>query len=127
MLVDKKFKGEACKQTERLAKLAFLLSQDRVGRERVKSFLKGDDQLSLIPEYNCLKEYIYEVERVIPNIVSRGYFHVPDIYSLTSNIRISPNMETEIDGMFVAGESAGIRGIVGSAVSGALAAEGVVK
>jgi len=123
MLIKKQFPGEAFMQTERIAKLAFLLSQDRVGREKIKSFIKGDSQLSLVPEYNWLNEYFTEIERFIPQIISRGYFHCPDIYSLTSNIRVAPNMETEIPGLFVAGESAGIRGIAGAGVSGGIAAE----
>lgn len=123
MLIKKEIPGKACSGTERIAKLAFLLSQDRVGREKVKSFIKGDSQLSLIPEFNWLNEYFVEVEKVIPTIISRGYFHCPDIKSMTSNIRIDPNLETEVSGMYVAGESAGIRGIVGAGVSGGIAAE----
>jgi len=127
MLINKEFPGDACDQTERLAKLAFLLSQDRVGRERIKTFMKGDDQLSLIPEYQWMNEYFKELEGIIPTIISRGYFHCPDIYSITSNIRVAPNMETEIEGLFVAGESGGIRGITGAGVSGGIAAECAAK
>lgn len=127
MIINKEARGEACYQTDRLAKLAFLLSQDRVGREKIKSFIKGESQLSLIPEYNILKEYFEYIDKIIPTIISRGYFHCPDIYSLTSNIRVAPNLETEIEGLFVAGESAGFRGIYASAVSGAIAAEGICK
>jgi uncharacterized protein len=127
MIINKQFPGNACAQTDRLAKLAFLLSQDRVGREKIKSFIKGESQLSLIPEYTWLIEYFKEMESIIPTIINRGYFHCPDIYSLSSNIRISPNLETEIEGLFVAGESAGIRGIVASGVTGGIAAECVSK
>ncbi len=127
MLINKEFPGNACKQTERLAKLAFLLSQDRVGREKIKTFMKGDDQLSLIPEYQWMTECFKEVDKIIPTVISRGYFHCPDVYSLISNIRIAPNMETEVQGLFVAGESAGIRGITGAGVSGSIAAECAAK
>lgn len=127
MTISKEFPGEACAQTDRLAKLAFLLSQDRVGRERVRSFMKGDSQLALIPEYAWMKEYFQEIENFIPTIITRGYFHCPDIKSLSSNIRVAPNLETEIPGLFVAGESAGVRGITASGVTGGIAAECVVK
>lgn len=127
MMLKRDFPGQGCYQTDRLAKLAFVLSQDRVGREKIKSFTKNDSQLSFIPEYDWMNEYFVEIEKVVPSIINRGYFHCPDIYPITANIRISPNLETEIPGLFVAGESAGVMGIVAAGVSGAIAAESIVK
>jgi uncharacterized FAD-dependent dehydrogenase len=121
------FPNEACKQLERIASLAFLLSNDRVGRERIKSFVKGDSQLSLLPEYVWLPDILKQIEPVFPNLIGRGYLHVPEIDTITSVIRIGSNLETDVNGLFVAGESAGIKGIAAAGISGATAAEGASK
>jgi uncharacterized FAD-dependent dehydrogenase len=119
--------GEGLKQTERLGKLAFLLSGDRVGRERIKSFMKGEDQLSLIPEYKWLIPVFEEISDLFPNLISRGYFHSPDINTMLSPIALGSNLESEVKGLFVAGESAGIRGIAAAGISGGVAAEGAAQ
>lgn len=120
---------KGCAQTNRLAQLLFLLSGDRVGRERIKSFMKKQDQLSLIPEYNWLFDIITELAKteIIPQIITRGYYHYPDILTSTSKIRLESNFESEIEGLFIAGESAGISGIAAAGISGALAAENAAK
>ena len=63
----------------------------------------------------------------IPNLLTKGSFHVPNIIPNPSKININSNLETDIDGMFVAGESAGVQGILASATMGAICAEGVCK
>lgn len=116
-------------QTNRLAQLAFLLSGDRVGREKIKSFIKKQDQLSLIPEYSWLTDIIQELSKgIVPQIISRGYYHCPDILACPSgSIRLGSNLESEVEGLFMAGESAGISGIAAAGISGALAAESASK
>lgn len=127
VFVKAEYPDKACFQTERIAKLGFLLAQDRVGRERIKTFLKEETQLSLIPEYFILKKVFEKLEKIFPQIINRGYFHYPDIYSILPNIRVSSNFETEIPGLFVAGESGGIRGLAGAGISGIIAADAVLK
>jgi uncharacterized FAD-dependent dehydrogenase len=120
--------NEGVKQAERMGKLSFLLAGDRVGRERIKSFVKGESQLCLIPEYKWLNKVFTDLSQIFPSIISRGYFHSPDIEtSAIGNIAIGSNLETEIDGLFVAGESAGIKGIAAAGISGALAIESACK
>lgn len=121
------FKDEGCKQTDRVGKLAFLLSGDRVGREKIRSLVKNNSQLSLIPEYFWLPKTIENLNELIPALISRGYFHYPNILPLSSEIKIGTNLETEIDGLFVAGESAGIIGLAAAGITGGVAAESVVK
>jgi uncharacterized FAD-dependent dehydrogenase len=121
------FQGGACNQLDRIARLAFLLSNDRVGRERLRSFLKGDSDLSLIPEYHWLADTIKMVEPIFPNLIGRGYIHIPEIDTISSVIRIGSNLETEVNGLYVAGESAGIKGIGAAGISGAIAAESAAR
>lgn len=112
---------------DRLAQLSHLLSGFRVGREKITNFSKGLGDLAMMPEYNWIISTLREIEPIFPNIISRGYFHVPDIDTNISNINIANNLETEVDGLFVAGESAGIKGIAAAGITGAAAAEGAAK
>ena len=46
---------------------------------------------------------------------------------MAPSINIGDNLETEIDGMFVVGESAGVHGILAAATMGILAADNICK
>jgi len=118
---------DGCFYVDRIAKLSHLLSGDRVGREKIKNFTKGLGDLVAMPEYSWIEETLQEISCIFPNIINRGYFHVPDIDTNVNNINIANNLETEIDGLFVAGESAGIKGIAAAGILGAIAAEGAAK
>jgi len=120
------FKNEGVAQTDRLGKLAFLQFNDRIGRERVKNVVKNKSMLSLLPEYEWLIESLKELDSIIPNLIERGYFHAPTISPMAAPIRIGSNFETELDGFFVAGESAGLPGILSAAVSGSIALDGAL-
>jgi uncharacterized FAD-dependent dehydrogenase len=121
------FKDDGSVQADRVGKLSFLLFNDRVSREKVKSFMTNKSQLNMIPEYNWLKGVFEHVEQLIPNLCEKGYFHVPHIDPMAAQIRIGKNLESEIDGMFVTGESAGVRGIAAAATMGAIAADSACK
>lgn len=127
-LIGNRFiKNSGVYETDRLGKLTFLLFNDRIGREKVRSILKKESQLSQLPEYNWLIDSINEVSKLIPEVITRGYFHAPTINPITSSIRIGSNLETEVDNMFVAGESSGITGILSAAITGAVALDSALK
>ena len=46
---------------------------------------------------------------------------------MAPRINLGDNLESEIDGMFVAGESAGIHGILSAATMGIIATDNVCK
>lgn len=114
-------------QTDRIGKLTFVLANDRIIRERVSSILAGKSKISIIPEYDWLKDAITQLAVAIPEVSTKAYFHVPTITPMAPQINIGSNLETEIDGMFVAGESAGIHGILSAALMGTIAADSVCK
>jgi thioredoxin reductase len=118
---------DTCAYIDRLAQLSHCVSGDRVGREKITNFSKGVCDLAKVPEYNWIMGTLREIEPIFPNLISRGYFHVPDIDTNISKINIANNLETEIDGLFVAGECAGIKGIAAAGILGAVAAEGAAK
>jgi thioredoxin reductase len=112
---------------DRIAQLSHCLSGERVGREKITNFSKGLGDLALMPEYNWIFETFKDIESIFPNLINRGYFHVPDIDTNINAINIANNLETEIEGLFVAGESAGFKGIAAAGLTGACAAEGAAK
>ncbi len=121
------FDDQGSVQTDRVGKLSFLLFNDRVSREKIRTFMSGKSQLNLIPEYNWLAKTLTELEDIFPNLCNKGYFHVPNIDPMAAKIRLGTNLESEIDGMYVAGESAGIRGIASAAIMGAICADSACK
>lgn len=121
------FPNEGCKQTDRLGKLAFLLFNDRIGKEKVRALLKGNSQLSILPEYNWLKEGLNELSNIIPTLSAKAYFHAPDVMPMTSQIRIGNNLESELDGLFITGESAGLYGIAAAAITGTIAMDSACR
>lgn len=122
-----KYENEGVNQTERIAKLTYLLFNDRVSREKNRIYLKGNSQLNLLPEFSWLKDSIEEVNGLIPDFINRGAYHIPEILPLPGKIELDGNQMSEINDLYIAGESAGYRGIMGAALSGILAADGAMK
>jgi uncharacterized FAD-dependent dehydrogenase len=52
---------------------------------------------------------------------------VPNITPMPAEINLGTNLESEIDGMFVAGESAGVFGIAAAATMGAICADSACR
>jgi len=121
------FPNSGFEQTERIGKLTFLLSNDRIIREKISYILNDKSKISIIPEYDWLKPAINELSAFMPDILNKGYFHMPTIMPMCPKINIGSNLETEIDGMFVAGESAGVSGILSAALMGLICADSACK
>jgi uncharacterized FAD-dependent dehydrogenase len=62
----------------------------------------------------------------MPEIVNRGYFHVPTIMPFAPRIKIDEALHTEVEGMYVAGESAGVHGILAAASMGIAASNSII-
>lgn len=121
------FPGNGFEQTDRIGKLTFVLANDRIIKERVSNILAGKSKISIIPEYNWLQDTLVELSLAIPEIAIKAQYHVPTIMPLIPKINIGSNLETEVEGMFVAGESAGIHGILAAATTGIIAASEITK
>lgn len=127
LIGDRPFPGAGFEQTDRIGKLAFVLANDRIIRERISTVLAGKSKISLIQEYGWLADAIQDISKVVPEISTKGYFHVPTITPSAPKINIGDNLETEIEGMFVVGESAGVHGILSAATMGVIACDNVCK
>lgn len=127
MVGNRPFPETGFEQTDRIGKLTFVLSNDRIIKERVSSILTGKSKISIIPEYDWLKPIINEFATAVPEILTKAYFHVPTITPMAPKINIGDNLETEVDGMFVAGETAGIHGILAAGTLGIIAADAACR
>lgn len=127
LIGNRPFPNEGFEQTDRMGKLAFVLANDRIVKERISTLLTGKSKISVIKEYDWLKPVIEELSILIPEVSSKAYFHVPTILPSAPRINIGDNLETEVDGMFVAGESAGVHGILAAGIMGIAAADAICK
>jgi hypothetical protein len=127
LIGNRVFPDKGFEQTDRIGRLTFVLSNDRIIKERISYILSDKSKISIIPEYDWLKETLQELSLIIPDITTKAYFHVPTIMTTAPQINIGNNLETEIEDMFVVGESAGIHGILAAATMGVIAGESVCK
>lgn len=114
-------------QTDRIGKLTFVLANDRIIKEKVSHIVNKKSTISVIPEYDWLRKDIEDLSKIIPDLQAKGYFYVPTIIPMAPQINIGTNMETEVNGLFVAGETAGIHGILSAAVTGVIAGASMLK
>jgi len=124
---SRRFEGSGVEQNARLGKLAFLLSNDRVSRERVQTIMTKKSKISVIQEFDWLVDTCREIDLIIPNFINKGYFYVPMILPLAPKVKLEDDFTTEMNNLSVAGESAGIVGLMGAVVSGVVAADGIFK
>lgn len=127
LIGNRPFPATGFEQTDRIGKLTFVLTNDRIIKERVSNLVSGKSKISIIPEYNWIKDTVQELSTVVPELMTKAYFHVPTINPMAPKINIGNNLETEVDGMFVAGESAGIHGILSAATMGIIVADQACK
>lgn len=127
LIGNRPFPGTGFEQTNRIGGLSFVLSNDRIIKERISSILTSKSKISMIEEYDWLKDTLGELDTIIPEVISKAYFHVPTITPMAPKINIGSNLETEVSGMFVVGESAGIHGILAAGVTGIIAADSIIK
>jgi len=76
-----------------------------------------------------IKEGLEALEKVMPGIDSDAtLLYAPEVKLRSSKIKTSKNLETGIEGLFVAGDGAGVSGnIVGAAATGIIAARGILE
>lgn len=124
---NRNFPNEGFEQTDRIGKLTFVLSNDRIIKEKISCILSDKSKISIIPEYDWLKGALEELSLVIPDVITKAYFHVPTIITAAPQINIGTNLETEVDDLFVVGESAGVSGILAAATMGTIVGDSVSK
>jgi len=127
LIGNRPFPDAGFEQTNRIGQLTFVLTNDRIIKEKVSHILTGKSKISMMHEYDWLKETLEEVTGIIPEIITKAHFHAPTITPMPPKINLGDNLESEIEGMFVAGESAGIHGILSAGLTGLIAAGSACK
>jgi hypothetical protein len=127
MIGVRKFMNGGAEQVDRLGRLTFILANERIMKEKVSYLIGGKSKISIIPEYDFLKNEILRLGEIIPEIITKASMHTPTLIPGAGKINLSSKLETEVDGMFVAGESFGVSGLMAAAVTGIMAADGIVK
>jgi len=121
------YPNKGYEQTDRMGKLTYVLTNDRILKERVSTIISKKSLISKLKEYDWLVETLQEMSTIIPDLITKAYFHVPTIMPMAPKINIGTNMESEVPGMFVVGETAGINGLLAAAVMGAAVGDTVCK
>lgn len=127
MLCKRAFQGVGVEQASRIGQLTFILTNDRVAKEKISTLLAKKSKLSIMHEYDWLRDSVNEISSFMPEIAHKGYFHFPTLLPMASKIKIKPNLSSEMDGLYVAGESARIPGMLGAITSGIIAGESICK
>lgn len=127
LIGDIDFPGQGCEQIDRLGQLTFVLTNDRIMKEKVSTFLNKKSTISIMKEYDWLHNAINGVSEFMPEILTKGNFHVPTIIPAAASINLSNTLESDVEGMYVVGESAGVHGILAAACLGLSAADSVCK
>ena len=114
-------------EADRISKLAFLLLNDRVSKEKIKTFMKGESQLSALVEFQELKPIIEQLNHYIPDFISQGSFYAPMLIPHPATTKLNSDLETECSGCYLAGEAADIFGIISAMTTGIIAADAACK
>ena len=127
LLSKQLFKDAGVEQANRIGQLTFILTNDRIAREKVSTILAHKSKLSIMPEYNWLINAIEQVSGFIPELKNKAYCHFPTLVPRVSKVKLGTNLSTDMEGLYVAGESARVPGILGAIVSGIIAGESIIK
>lgn len=121
------FTNDGVNQMDRIAKLSFIIANDRVAKDKIKNIFNKTSQICLLPEFSWLEESLNKLEKLIPELNTKGSYFIPEVKPLCGKINIKNNLETEVEDFFVAGESSGYSGLLFAALSGAAAADFIAR
>jgi hypothetical protein len=96
----------------------------------LKSVTPGDITMALPGRIvTNILEGLELLDRVVPGVASDStLLYAPEVKLYAMKIQVNENMETNVPGLFVAGDGAGLsRGIVTAAATGLLAARGIIN
>lgn len=107
---------------------------ERIGRGTVSPTLKSatPGDLSFVLPYRHLKdivEMLQAMDKLAPGVASRHtLLYGVEVKFYSSQIKLTPNLETEVKNMFAVGDGAGVsRGLVQASGSGVVAAREIMK
>ncbi|MHA1403174.1 MAG: NAD(P)/FAD-dependent oxidoreductase [Candidatus Helarchaeota archaeon] len=96
----------------------------------LKNATPGDISMALPHRiFTDIIEAIEKLETIIPGVAAPStLLYAPEIKYSAKKVETDPHLETAVENIFVAGDGAGLsRGIIGAAVTGFVAAEGILR
>lgn len=112
----------------RLVKIANVLADEQLLREPVSKWLTGTGVLSPVPEYDSIKVGLEKFFQLVPAAKRRAVIYSPEARINTVKFSLSKDMETSINGLYIAGDMSGITNSFAQAgCSGIAAARHVIK
>jgi hypothetical protein len=98
----------------------------------IKSSFVTSGDINLAYSYKVvgkIKEFLYRLDHLVPGVIEKNnLIYAPEIKFYETNYVTNLDLETNIKNLFVAGDGAGkSRGIVGAALTGIIAARGILK
>lgn len=117
--------NNAFQQANRIGQLTYILGNDRMMKERITLLFERKSKLTQIKEYDWLLDKLKDLEKIIPDVIEKGSFYAPTIMPWAPKINLGNDFSTEINNFYVAGETAGVPGILGALVSGAIVGDTV--
>ena len=88
--------------------------------------MSGKSKVSVLKEFDIIKDAMKDLSNVVEDLLESGSFSVPAIVPLPPKVKLGTNLETEIPGLYLAGESAGISGLLAASVMGIIAGENLI-
>lgn len=127
LIGHREFNGDGFNEMSRIGQLTFVWLNDRVVKEKLSTIVSGKSKISIIPEYNWISDVLKDINNFMPDLINKGYYHAPTILPMVPRINVSNNLSTNIDNMYVCGESSGVSGLLAAALMGIIAADSVSK
>lgn len=127
LMADRIFPGKGVEETDRLAQLMFVLCNDRIVKEKLSSIISKKSTISVLKEFDFIIPELKGINEWFPDLISKGYFNIPCVYPMIPNINVGSNFSTKANGVYCAGESGGVHGILAAIVSGLIVGDSVCK
>lgn len=70
--------GEQVKEVQRVIQIVNVLGNDRLIKERVKTFVDGKSMLNSIPELHLLNDAFGNLEALMPGFIKAGWYYAPE-------------------------------------------------
>jgi hypothetical protein len=63
---------------ERIIQIVNILGNDRLIRERIKTFVNGNSVLNNLPELNGLSQAFMDLDSIVPGFIRSGWYYAPE-------------------------------------------------
>ena len=110
------------KQLDRIGQLTFILTNERVIKEKISALLTNKAKISILPEYNWLPEAISKIESFMPGIIN-GSFYTPTLLPIVPKMKLNTQLQTEHKDLILCGETTGYSGLLFAILSGIIAGD----